>query len=76
MKIQFTLFTSNNSYKPVSCLLDIPSPDFLKTHTKELKKQGIKKICCQRYWTGADLKKYGYDLYKMKIYKEDSPIKN
>lgn len=74
MKIQFTLFTATNTYRPVSCIIDFPSPD-LKSHTKEIQSLGIKKICAQRYWTRADLKKYGYTLYKMRVYKEDAPQK-
>ena len=66
---QVTLFSITGKYKPVSCIVNAESGMMA---TKELKltliNQGMKKICQCRYWTSADIKKYGYLKAKVREY--------
>lgn len=68
MQIQVTLFDKQNRYKPVSSLVNIPDLDFYKRYSKEIKKQGIVKICQKRYWTTKDLQRFGYTTCKVRVY--------
>ena len=71
MQIQVTLFDKQNRYKPVSALVNVPDLDFYKRYSKEVKNQGIAKICQKRYWTIEDLKNFGYTTCKVRIYDKD-----
>ena len=69
-KYQVTLF-SNMKYKPVASIVNNQQNDDTdlsqdKEARKKLQKLGIEKICNKRYWTVADLKKYGYTTYKIR----------
>lgn len=69
---QITMMCTTGQYRPVSCIIKKDSAE-LKTKgqeafLKELKQQGIVKICQQRYWDGADLKRYGYTRIKVREY--------
>lgn len=61
---QVTLVTTTGKYKPVSALIR-RKPGMDK---KAIQVEGIKKICQKRYWTNADLKRYGYTLCKIRLY--------
>ena len=73
---QVTLFCSTGQYKPVSTI--VKKDDCLLTEKgeqvffKEIKIDGIKKICIQRYWNSKDLKKYHYDKVKIREYKKSN----
>lgn len=68
--LQYTLFCTTGQYKPVSCLIDIDDINYFNTHQKEYKQKAIEKICIKRYWTGADLKRYGYTQIKCRRYEK------
>lgn len=65
---QVTLVTITGKYKPVSALIR-RKPGMDK---KAIQVEGIKKICQKRYWTNADLKRYGYTLCKIRLYDKES----
>ena len=70
MIVQVTLI-SNKGNRPVSCLLDAESKEYLLSHQKEVKERGIVKICQKRYWDKRDLINYGYLKVKMREYNEE-----
>lgn len=69
---QVTLFCTTNQYKPVSAIVkkdsslvkQIGKEAFLR----EVRLEGIKKVCAQRYWTTKELKKYNYTHVKVREY--------
>ena len=67
---QVTLFCSTGQYKPVSTIVtkDIKSVrgKDKSVVAQEVRDDGIKKICIQRYWTIDDLKRYGYRKIKIR----------
>jgi len=70
---QVTLFCTTGQYKPVSCIVKIdecgfPSKDALK---QAIRNKGLTKICQQRYWTSADLKRYNYTRLAMREYDKE-----
>ncbi len=69
-QIQITLF-SDKGYKPVSCLVEVENVEYYKEHLKEVKAQGIQKICNKRYWEKYHLIQYGYTKVKMRIYDKE-----
>ena len=69
MTLQFTLF-SNGGYKPMSCLLEVPSVQEYNANSKEYKNKAIQKICAKRYMGAYELKKYGYTQIKVRKYEE------
>ena len=66
--IQVTLFDKENRHKPVSTLVEVESIEYFNNHSQEVKTRAIQKICLKRYWTGQDLKKYGYTSVKVRNY--------
>lgn len=68
MQLQVTLLTENKKYKPVSTLVEIPVKDVVAKNFEPYKQRGLVRICAKRYWTQADLKKYGYTKLKYRIY--------
>lgn len=66
--IQVTLFDKQNKHKPVSALVEVESVKYYNDHAKEVQTKAIQKICNKRYWTGKDLKKYGYTSIKVRNY--------
>ena len=66
--IQVTLFDKQNRHKPVSTLVEVESIKYFNEHSQEVKTKAIQKICNKRYWTGQDLKKYGYTSVKVRNY--------
>ena len=66
--IQVTLFDKQNKHKPVSTLVEVESVKYFNEHSQEVKTKAIQKICNKRYWTGQDLKKYGYTSVKVRNY--------
>lgn len=73
---QVTLLCSTGKYRPESCIVtneqevDIDLSAFDATR-KELIKKGMNKICAKHYWSGADLKKYGYTKVKVRAYDKE-----
>ena len=73
---QITLICNTGKFKPESCIItqkqetDIDLSAFDATK-KELIKRGITKICTRHYWSGADLKKYGYTKIKIREYNKE-----
>lgn len=72
---QVTLMCNNGKYKPVSCIIK-KDTELIKTigkdnFIKELRKDGITKICQKRYWTSKDLSRYGYSSVKLREYDKE-----
>lgn len=67
---QVTLFCASGSYKPVSCIITKENEGLTlatkEEYIKDIKTKGIQKICHKRYWSAADLKKYGYSIIKVR----------
>lgn len=58
---QVTLKCTNGKYKPVSCIIKSEEVNLNAQADKlALIKKGTVKIAQKRYWTSADLKRYGY----------------
>lgn len=68
--LQITLFDSHNKYKPMSTLIKVESIQYYKEHEQEVRTQAIQKICNQRYLTGKELKRLGYNRIKVRNYTE------
>lgn len=71
IELQVTLFDTQNRYKPVSTIVKVESIAYFNEHQREVKLEAMKKICLQRYWTGKDLKKYGYTTCKIRVYDKE-----
>lgn len=68
--LQYTLFCTTGKYKPVSCLIEIEDIKHFNENQGLYKTKAIQKICHKRYWTSADLKKYGYTQLKCRRYEK------
>lgn len=68
---QITLLQKENKYKPVSALIRRKEGMTLE----DVKKEGIVKICNQRYWGKTDLQKYGYTRVVMREYNAEKIAK-
>lgn len=71
IQLQITLFDKENRYRPVSTIVTVESAEYYKAHSKEVKEQGIVKICQKRYWTVRELKKYNYTTCKIRLYDKE-----
>jgi hypothetical protein len=69
MKIQVTLI-SENGYKPMSTIVDVPKAEKYSEAMLIAKDKGVIKICTQRSMSMFDLRKYGYKKVKMRIAEE------
>ena len=77
-EFQVTLISTIGKYKPVSCIVKVDTKEMLKvgsTFVKDIQTKGIIKICQQRLWTNADLKKYGYTKVKVRQYDKEKIAK-
>ena len=61
---QVTLICDNGKYKPVSTIVTLEET----SDKKIIMREGQRKIMVQRYWSMADLKKYGYTKGKVREY--------
>lgn len=66
VNVQVTMY-SDTGYKPVSCIIQVDSKEYLLAHKKEIQERGIIKICQKRYWQKFHVKQYGYTKVKMRI---------
>ena len=62
---QVTIYCTTGQYKPISCI--VKSAD---TDKSRIINQGVQKICAKKYWTKADVKKYGYTKTKVRKYEK------
>lgn len=67
MEYQVTLFDKTGKYRPVSAIIVAKITDSQPT----LIKKGAEKICYKRGWTSADLKKFGYNTAKIRVYDKE-----
>ena len=74
IKLQVTLFDTNNKYKPISTTVNVESVEYYKQHTKETRQKAIEKICSKRYTTPKQLAKDGYNQIKVRVYQEQGKI--
>ena len=70
---QITLMSTTGKYRPVSAIIKQEQENEMdlsknKTCRTTLINRGVEKICAKRYWTAADLKKYGYTKVKIREY--------
>ena len=70
-KYQVTLFSTTGAYRPVACIVNNEQAEDVdlsmdKQERKKMQKVGVVKICQKRYWSLADLSRYGYTRYKIK----------
>ena len=72
---QVTLICETGQYKPVSTIVkaddktaEVIGVDAFK---RQIRTQGITKICQKRYWGNADLKRYHYTKVKMREYDKE-----
>lgn len=68
---QVTLFCPTGAYKPVACIVTNEQAEDVdlsmdKQERKKMQKAGVVKICQKRYWSLADLSRYGYTRYKIR----------
>lgn len=73
---QVTLNCKSGAYRPVSAIVTVDQDtdrNLLEdpTKKKEIQTNGIRKICFVRRWDGADLKKFGYTVCKMRVYDKE-----
>ena len=69
MKKQYevTLICENGKYKPVSTIVTMEET----TDRKAIMREGQKKIMIKRYWSMADLTRYGYTKGKIREYDKE-----
>lgn len=67
---QVTLICETGQYRPVSAIVkaddktaEVIGVDAFK---RQIRAQGITKICQKRYWSSSDLKRYHYTKVKMR----------
>ena len=70
IRLQVTLFDTNNKYKPISTIVEVESVEYYKQHTKETRQKAVEKICAKRYTTPKQLAKNGYNQIKVRVYQE------
>lgn len=72
---QVTLVCTTGQYKPVSCIIKRDSDEIKRMgkteFVRQLKQDGIKKICQKRYWGNRELKEYGYTNVKIREYDKE-----
>lgn len=69
--LQYTLFCTSGKYKPISTLIDVESIDYYKSHSKELRRRALMKMCAQRYVGSSWLKEHDYTKLKVRIYDKE-----
>ena len=75
IKLQVTLFDTNNKYKPISTTVNVESIEYYKANASKVKQKAIEKICAKRYTTPKLLAKDGYNQIKVRVYQEQGKIK-
>ena len=72
---QVTLMCASGKYRPVSCIVRKDTDAIVsigkKEYVKQIRDEGINKICQKRYWSGSDLKKYEYTTCKIREYDKE-----
>lgn len=66
MELQVTIYSKK--YKPISTIVEMPMKDYVAKNTLPYKRKAITRICLKRGWSSADLKKYGYNEVKTRVY--------
>ena len=64
---QVTLICENGKYKPVSTIVTMEET----TDRRAIMREGQKKIMIKRYWSMADLTRYGYTRGKIREYDKE-----
>lgn len=64
---QVTLICESGKYKPVSTIVTMEET----TDRKAIMREGQKKIMIKRYWSMADLTRYGYTKGKIREYDKE-----
>lgn len=64
---QVTLICESGKYKPVSTIVTMGET----TDKKAIMREGQRKIMIKRYWSMADLTKYGYTKGKIREYDKE-----
>lgn len=75
IRLQITLFDTNNKYKPISITVEVESVEYYKQHQQQTRQKAIEKICAKRYTTPKQLAKDGYNQIKVRVYQEQGKIK-
>lgn len=66
-EIQVTL-VSTKGYRPVSCIIQVPSISQYAANKSKYQLQAVQKMCAKRHWTARDLTAYGYTGIKARVY--------
>ena len=64
---QITLICESGKYKPVSTIVTMEET----TDRRAIMREGQKKIMIKRYWSMADLTRYGYTKGKIREYDKE-----
>ena len=75
IRLQVTLFDTNNKYKPISTTVEVESVKYYKQHQQQTRQRAIEKICAKRYTTPKQLARDGYNQIKVRVYQEQGKIK-
>ena len=72
-KYQITMYNTTNQYKPISTIVTTDKEIDLmnKEERMVVVNKGIVRICQKKYWTKADVQKYGYTKTKVRKYEKD-----
>lgn len=68
LKMQITLFDTENKYRPISTLIEVKNIEDYNNNKKEYQKRAVQKIAAKRYLSIAELKKQGYTQLKARAY--------
>ena len=72
---QVTLICETGQYRPVSAIVKADDKTAeaigVDAFKRQIRTQGITKICQKRYWDSSDLKRYHYTKVKMREYDKE-----
>lgn len=69
-QIQITLI-SDKGYRPVSTLVKVDKISDYTANKTKWQTLAVQQICAKRHWGVADLKKYGYNGIKARVYDKE-----
>ena len=49
MKLQVTLFDSDNKHKPISTIVEVESMEYYENNKKKVQKRALENLCAARY---------------------------
>lgn len=71
IKLQVTLVHKDNTYRPISTLVEIESMDYYTQHKAEVQRKALEKMAHQRKMLPSEIVKQGFTKVKTREYDID-----